>query len=336
MRLRVILALTVVLAIATAGTAFAQTNVVTNGSFETSAVTLTGWTYGSSSNDGGTGTCGFNAAAAPGTETLTSTAGFPAMHGSNIALGSNTQTSGHWSCVLYQDVTIPAGAATATLSGYWGRKLNGGKAGINAGLLGGLYATTKVPAYGDAALVFSGLTIYLPNTSDSTLVAFNKSSINVSSLAGQTVRLALIIVSDSNVGNAVAGFDDVQLNVTIPTYTVTYNGNGFTGGSVPVDAGTYTNGQSVTVRANTGSLVRAGYTFNGWNAAANGSGNAYPATGAATFNMGSSNVTLYAQWTAVPVPTMGGFAYLLLGLALAGGALMLLRRAGSNTAGVAC
>ncbi|WP_459926027.1 InlB B-repeat-containing protein, partial [Desulfatiferula olefinivorans] len=46
---------------------------------------------------------------------------------------------------------------------------------------------------------------------------------------------------------------------------------------------------------NTGSLVKTGYTFAGWNTAANGSGTAY--SGGDTFAMGSSNVTLYAQWT---------------------------------------
>ncbi|MFC3800875.1 InlB B-repeat-containing protein [Cohnella sp. GCM10012308] len=87
-----------------------------------------------------------------------------------------------------------------------------------------------------------------------------------------------------------------------PTYTVTYSGNGSTGGSVPTDSGAYENGQSVTVRGNTGSLVRAGYTFAGWNTAANGSGTARAA--GSTFSMGSANVTLYAQWTLNPTYTV--------------------------------
>ncbi|MFC0393615.1 InlB B-repeat-containing protein [Paenibacillus mendelii] len=83
---------------------------------------------------------------------------------------------------------------------------------------------------------------------------------------------------------------------TNPTYTVTYNGNGSTGGTVPSDSGTYETGASATVLGNTGSLVRAGYTFAGWNSAANGSGTSYAAGAALT--MGSANVTLYAQWRA--------------------------------------
>jgi len=41
--------------------------------------------------------------------------------------------------------------------------------------------------------------------------------------------------------------------------------------------------------------VKTGYTFAGWNTAANGSGTSY--NGGDTFAIGSSNVTLYAQWT---------------------------------------
>ena len=80
----------------------------------------------------------------------------------------------------------------------------------------------------------------------------------------------------------------------LPTYTVTYNGNGATGGSVPVDSNKYLAGATVTVLGNSGSLVNTGYSFSGWNTAANGGGTAY--AGGATFAMGSANVTLYAQW----------------------------------------
>ncbi len=82
--------------------------------------------------------------------------------------------------------------------------------------------------------------------------------------------------------------------IEVPTYTVTYNGNGNTGGSVPEDAGAYQEGATVTVLGNTGSLVNTGYSFDGWNTVANGSGTDYAP--AATFAMGSANVTLYAQW----------------------------------------
>ncbi len=76
--------------------------------------------------------------------------------------------------------------------------------------------------------------------------------------------------------------------------TVTYNGNGNTGGGVPVDSNLYDNGMTATVLGNTGNLVRAGYTFSGWNTAADGSGISRAA--GSTFTMGAANVTLHAKW----------------------------------------
>jgi uncharacterized repeat protein (TIGR02543 family) len=88
----------------------------------------------------------------------------------------------------------------------------------------------------------------------------------------------------------------------IPTYTVTYNGNGNTSGSVPVDSTNYQQGQTVTVLGNTGNVVKTGYTFIGWNTIADGSGTTYTQT--QTFTMGAANVTLYANWAVII-----GFAY---------------------------
>jgi hypothetical protein len=51
---------------------------------------------------------------------------------------------------------------------------------------------------------------------------------------------------------------------TLKPYTVTYNANGATGGSVPLDSNTYTMGGLVPISGNTGTLVRTGYSFIGW------------------------------------------------------------------------
>ena len=83
---------------------------------------------------------------------------------------------------------------------------------------------------------------------------------------------------------------------TSPTYTVTYSGNGNTGGNVPIDTDNYVQGQTVTVFGNTGNLVNTGYSFSNWNMASNGTGTTY--TQGQTFAMGAANITLYAQWTA--------------------------------------
>ncbi len=83
-------------------------------------------------------------------------------------------------------------------------------------------------------------------------------------------------------------------SLTPSTYTVTYNGNGNTSGVVPTDANLYEQGTLVTVLSK-GNLVKISYSFVGWNTAANGSGTSQAA--GSTFNMGTTNVTLYAQWT---------------------------------------
>ena len=83
-----------------------------------------------------------------------------------------------------------------------------------------------------------------------------------------------------------------------PTHTVSYDGNGNTGGIVPVSS-SYEEGEPVTAAGNTGSLVKAGHSFNGWNTTADGTGTPYSA--GATFLMGKANLTLYAKWSAVSI-----------------------------------
>ncbi|MBQ7701053.1 MAG: InlB B-repeat-containing protein [Candidatus Methanomethylophilaceae archaeon] len=95
--------------------------------------------------------------------------------------------------------------------------------------------------------------------------------------------------SDGQTGVTLSG------NITlfaIWKFNVTYDGNGSTGGSVPV-VDPYAKGSTVTVLGNTGSLVKTGYVFNGWNTEADGSGTQYAAGDTFTITEG---VVLYAQW----------------------------------------
>jgi uncharacterized repeat protein (TIGR02543 family) len=80
-----------------------------------------------------------------------------------------------------------------------------------------------------------------------------------------------------------------------PTFTVTYDGNGNTSGSVPIDSTNYEQGQTVTVLGNTGNLMNGVYPFSGWNTQADGNGTTY--WQGSTFTIGSANVTLFAMWT---------------------------------------
>jgi uncharacterized repeat protein (TIGR02543 family) len=89
------------------------------------------------------------------------------------------------------------------------------------------------------------------------------------------------------------------VNPPMPDYTVQYDPNGATGPAFgnaipgPQYMSPYTATTSITIRANTGSLVKTGFTFSGWNTAANGSGTDYAA--GATYNGGASLI-LYAKW----------------------------------------
>ena len=80
-----------------------------------------------------------------------------------------------------------------------------------------------------------------------------------------------------------------------PTYSVTYDGNGDTGGVVPVDPQSpYYALSDATVLANTGDLVDAGFVFNGWNTEANGQGASYSAGQQLVV---TADTVLYAQWS---------------------------------------
>lgn len=188
-------------------------NVVTNGSFEAG---LAGWTSAPAAVNTGA-TCGFNSAApAPGTETVTATPGFPATAGTANAIGSiDGTTAGRNNCVLYQDVFIPVGATTANLTADVGVKMFGGAAQCCQGAAMGLFSTASV--HSDIAPKAAGAATYRnPAASDATLAPISQNSINVSALAGTTVRLQLMIVSTNTTGFAVGGFDNVVLDVTVP------------------------------------------------------------------------------------------------------------------------
>lgn len=74
---------------------------------------------------------------------------------------------------------------------------------------------------------------------------------------------------------------------------VTYNGNGKTGGELPIAQTSHVRGDTVSVSGNTGNLVRNGYTFAGWNTLADGSGKNYSEADRFTI---TASKTLFAKW----------------------------------------
>jgi LPXTG-motif cell wall-anchored protein/uncharacterized repeat protein (TIGR02543 family) len=90
--------------------------------------------------------------------------------------------------------------------------------------------------------------------------------------------------------NGGATLDNVSATITVgtPSYTVLYNSNGGSGTMSTQSASTAT-------ALSTNTFTRSGFTFAGWNTAANGTGTAYANGASYPF---TSNTTLYAQWTA--------------------------------------
>lgn len=96
------------------------------------------------------------------------------------------------------------------------------------------------------------------------------------------------------------------------THTVTYDGNGATGGSAPTQAPV---AEGVKFNAATNTFTRDGYTFEGWSTAVD---TTVEYAAGAEITMGTENVILYAVWKEVVVnneivATINGDGIVLLG-----------------------
>jgi len=159
--------------------------------------------------------------------------------------------------------------------------------------------------WGDHTLEVTGLTVgqrYLfqlfanLGSGSATQTVTSGGSISPTMTLGSPTYLVGRFTADSTsrsfsfVGSGIYNAAQVRL---IPPRTLTYDGNGSEGGSEPVDSNSpYIDAASVTVLGNT-DLSKSGFTFLGWNTAANGAGTPY--NPADTFAI-TSNTTLYARW----------------------------------------
>jgi hypothetical protein len=102
---------------------------------------------------------------------------------------------------------------------------------------------------------------------------------------GYTYSPGLVIVMPAN---------DLTLYATfsINYYTVTYDGNGNTGGTVPTEVNK-THGSNFYTQLH-GTLVKSGYTFSHWNTQADGNGTSHNEN-TIYFNI-TGNITFYAIW----------------------------------------
>ena len=164
---------------------------------------------------------------------------------------------------------------------------------------------------GDAVLVkclrgaFTGATtaslnVFAVTVNGSNNVAYSKS------LAGDTLTLGVyanqflstdtlaVEVMDQNIYCGGNDFAWASAYPVVASKTLTYDANQGAGSETATSG---TGALSVSSGAN---LTRAGYTLSGWNTAANGSGTAI-ALGASYTP--TQNITLFAQWTLIPVAT---------------------------------
>ena len=202
-------------------------NLVTNGGFTGG---LAGWTAATSTTGSATGTCDYNGATQPGTETASGSAGFTTAN-PQLALGSASLTAtGFRSCVIYQDIAIPVGATTLTLSGDFG--IRAGGAGVVAtgdrAIFVGVYPTTSVPSFQGARLAGTNRLIF-DRANSTALTPVSIAAFSVAPYAGTTIRLAIINAMQSTVsgtgapvanGYSVAGASNVQAVVVAPPAAV--------------------------------------------------------------------------------------------------------------------
>ena len=189
---------------------------------------------------------------------------------------------------------------TVTTSGTYTVKSVANATYAETAMTGSAVVTIQDPTLSGPSSVAIGSTITLthPNhtAGGDNWVSSNTSVATVSTAGVVTgVSAGTATITFHGVGSC-DGTKEITVYDGSVTYSVTYNGNGSTSGSVPVDANSpYAANATVTVLGNTGSLEKTDYSFSGWNTAADGSGTSYAA--GATFTI-TANTTLYAQWIA--------------------------------------
>ncbi|MBN1525118.1 MAG: BspA family leucine-rich repeat surface protein [Spirochaetales bacterium] len=148
------------------------------------------------------------------------------------------------------------------------------------------YQYTGTVSWSGAPATFEASTVY---TATITLTA--KSGYTFKNVSSNffTIYGATTVTNTAGSGVVTAVFP-----ATESTYSVTYNSNGASGGTVPLDDGTYADGQSITVLGNPGNLVKCGNENIVWNTEPDGSGTTF--FEGDSFDAGTANVVLYAWW----------------------------------------
>lgn len=214
----------------------------------------------------------------------------------------------------YGSTATIANQGTLIRTGYefvgWNTKLNGSGTHYDVGAT--LAITHDIDLYPQWAIGQYSLS-YNANGSDSGSIPalsvdydYNEDATvlgNVNSLAKIGYNFSGWNTAADGSGTGYLSGDKITMTVDVTlyaqwikkSYSLAYDGNGSASGTVPSISANYPFGTNVTVLGNTGSLARTGYTFAGWNAAANGSGTSY-AVGS-TLTIPAGDTILYAKWT---------------------------------------
>lgn len=150
---------------------------------------------------------------APGTETPTSTAGFPATDSTKTVLGSVASSSGSQgalsNCTLYQDVQIPVGVTSLTLK--YDIAVKAGNGGCqDTGVFVALYGTGTIPAGGTAPLGGAPRMVCTTAAATGTTPVTVPHTLTPGALAGTTVRVGFVDAAEGMAGEVV-GIDKVGL-----------------------------------------------------------------------------------------------------------------------------
>ncbi len=103
-------------------------------------------------------------------------------------------------------------------------------------------------------------------------------------------------IEESNENNNCSAWTAVTVtNVPVSVVVITFDGNENTGGSTALQ----TVPMNTTVDLRPNGFTKTGSSFAGWNTESDGTGTSY--TDGGSYRVGTTNITLYAKWTNVPV-----------------------------------
>jgi uncharacterized repeat protein (TIGR02543 family) len=202
-------------------------------------------------------------------------------NGANLPVTVSGMGSGATSSIRMRTTRATYDTATATTAG----------TALSAAL---------TPTFGSASVTTNGYTVPITNydsnytwsvSSPSGTAQIISGAVKVTGAPFATSVTATVTATRNSYVTGSAIFSAT----TLAALTATYTGNGNTGGSVPSDVSAYKTNETFTVLANTGTLIKPGYSFAGWK---DNLGIEYQP--GATYALANVGVTFSAQWTANP------------------------------------